>query len=206
MLLLYAIPVGMLLGFVAGGRLAPLGAIHIRLWPLALAGLVFQVVLFSSPLAAVVGAAGPALYVGSTLVVLVALLANLRQPGFRLILIGALCNLAAIVANGGQMPASPEAFAALTGLPAVPTEHFTNSVLAAPGTPLLFLGDIFVLPRPIPFANVFSIGDVLIAAGGVVFIARCMTRPLTATPLTPPTVATLEAPPVPARLRRATHG
>jgi hypothetical protein len=178
MLLLYAIPIGMLLGFLAGGRLTPLGAIHIRLWPLALGGLVFQVLLFSSPLAAVVGQAGPALYVGSTLVVLVALLANLRQPGFWLILVGALCNLAAIVANGGQMPATAEAFAALTGVGAVPTEHFSNSVVVSAHAPLLFLGDIFVLPRPFPFANVFSIGDVLIAVGGVVFIARTMTREL----------------------------
>lgn len=196
MLLLYAIPVGIVLGFLAGGRLAPLGAIHIRLWPLALGGLLFQVLLFSSPLASVVGAAGPALYVGSTLVVLAALLVNLHQPGFRLILVGALCNLAAIVANGGQMPASAEAFTALTGLPAVPTELFSNSVIAAPNAPLLFLGDIFVLPKPFPLANVFSIGDLLIAAGGVVFLVRTMNRPLAGAPLLP----------APSRLRRVSHG
>jgi hypothetical protein len=179
MLLLYAIPVGILLGLAAGGRLAPLGAIHIRFWPLALGGLLFQLLLFG-PLAPLVGTLGPVLYVGSTVVVLAALLANLRQPGFTLILLGALLNLAAIIANGGQMPASAEAFAALTGAGQVPTTDFSNSIVVAPDAPLFFLGDIFVLPRQIPLANVFSIGDVLIAAGGALFVALTMRRPQSA--------------------------
>ena len=46
-----------------------------------------------------------------------------------------------------------------------PTEEgFTNSeVLRDPN--LLFLGDVLPLPSWMPFANVFSIGDVLIAVG-----------------------------------------
>ena len=206
MLLLYAIPIGILLGFVAGGRLAPLGAIHIRLWPLALGGLLFQVFLFSPPLAAVVGAWGPPLYVGSTLVVLTALVFNLGQPGFRLILVGAACNLAAIVANGGQMPAPAEAFMALNGVAAVPSELFSNSVLAGPDAPLLWLGDIFVLPRPFPLANVFSIVDVLIAAGGTLFIARTMRRPLTGVASTPQPVTALPGVRIAGRLPGASRG
>jgi hypothetical protein len=202
MLLLYAIPIGILLGLVAGGRLAPLGAIHIRLWPLALGGLFFQLLLFG-PLAPLVGQLGPALFVGSTVVVLVALVANLGQPGFRLILLGALLNLAAIVANGGQMPASAEAFTALTGQPVVPTTVFSNSIVVAPDAPLLALGDIFVLPRPIPLANVFSIGDVLIAIGGALFVARTMVRPLTAA-TTPAVLTALPQPRGP--LSRAADG
>jgi hypothetical protein len=174
MLLLYAIPIGLLLGFAAGGRLGPLGNVRIRWWPLALGGLIFQVALFSPPIAASIGGWGPPLYVGSTVVVLVALLANLGQPGFRLIALGALLNLLVIIANGGQMPASAEAMLAAHGVAAVPTSDFSNSIIAAPGTPLYFLGDIFYLPRPIPLANVFSIGDVLIALGGAWFIARTM--------------------------------
>jgi hypothetical protein len=176
MLLLYAIPIGILLGLAAGGRLAPLGAVRIRWWPLALGGLLFQLVLFSPPVAAVVGAMGPVLYVGSTAVVLVALLANLSQPGFMIILGGALMNLAVISLNGGQMPAAPEAMFAAHGVAGVPTPHFSNSIIAAEGTPLWFLGDVFVLPRPFPMANVFSAGDVLIGVGGVWFVAQTMRR------------------------------
>lgn len=174
MILLYAILIGLILGLLSGGRLAPLGTARIRFWQVALLGLLFQVALFSSPLAAVVGPLGPSLYVLSTAIVLVALILNLRQPGFALIILGSFLNLAVIMLNGGQMPASPEALAVLHGTPALPTTDFSNSVVATPGAPLLFLGDIFVLPRPFPFANIFSVGDLLIGIGGAIFIVRTM--------------------------------
>jgi hypothetical protein len=174
MLLLYAVVIGLIAGLLSGGKLAALGSAHIRLWPVALIGLFAQLLLFSSPLAVVVGPWGPSLYVVSTVAVLMALVVNLRQPGFWLIIIGALANFAVIVANGGQMPASPDAWAALTGVAAVPTTDFSNSHLAGPHTVLAFLGDNFVLPRPLPFANVFSIGDVLIGAGGALFVYQQM--------------------------------
>ena len=177
MLLLYAVALGLLIGLASGGKLANLGQLTVRWWPVALIGLVVQVLLFSSPLAATVGRLGPSLYVASTAVVLMALVVNLRQPGFGLIILGAFLNFAVIVANGGQMPASPDALTVLIGAPILPTADFSNSAVAAPGTTLWFLGDIFVLPRPIPLANVFSIGDVLIGLGGAVFIVRSMHRP-----------------------------
>jgi hypothetical protein len=180
MILLYAVVFGLIVGLLTGGRLSGLGAVRMRFWQVALVGLLFQLALFSSPLARVVGDLGPLLYVGSTIVVLAALLTNVRLPGFPLIVAGALLNLAVILVNGGQMPASPDALAALTGVAAVPTTDFSNSVLAVPGTPLWFLGDVFVLPRPFPFANVFSFGDVLIGVGGGYFIVRTMHRPLAA--------------------------
>jgi len=174
LLLLYAVALGLIAGVFTRGSLAALGAVKIRYWPIALAGLAFQVLLFSPPLAAVVGEAGPVLYVGSTAVVLVALIANIRQPGFWLIVVGALANLIAIVANGGHMPASAEAWAVLNGVPQLPTTDFSNAAIAAPDAPFYFLGDLFVLPRPLPFANVFSIGDVLIGLGGGWFVVAVM--------------------------------
>ena len=174
MLLLYAVAFGLLAGVLTRGSVTALGSVKVRLWPIALIGLAFQALLFSSPLAAVVGKLGPSLYVISTTLVLMALVVNLRQPGFWLIILGALANFTVIVANGGQMPASPDAFAALNGVPVVPTADFSNSVIAGPNTPFYFLADLFVLPRPLPFANVFSIGDVLIGLGGAWFIVAVM--------------------------------
>ena len=174
MLLLYAVAFGLLVGLLTRGHLSALGTVRIRFWPVALAGLAFQGFLFSSPFASVVGDAGPALYVGSTLVVLLALVPNLRQPGFWLIFLGALANFTVIVANGGYLPASAEAWAALNGTPALPATDFSNAVIAGPNTPFHFLADLFVLPRPFPFANVFSIGDVLIGLGGAWFVIAAM--------------------------------
>jgi Family of unknown function (DUF5317) len=110
-------------------------------------------------------------------VVFAALLRNLDLPGLPVAAFGAACNLLAIIANGGSMPSDPAAWRALTGVAEVPTTAFTNSSLMGPGTALPWLGDIFVLPRPIPLANVFSIGDVLIAIGIAWCVARSMRRP-----------------------------
>ena len=76
-------------------------------------------------------------------------------------------NLLAIVANGGVMPASPEAVARSAARTAT---GFSNSVVVADPA-LRPLTDIFALPPWLPFANVFSIGDVLLGVGIAVVIA-----------------------------------
>ena len=176
MLLLYAIAAGLLLGRVRGGRVSALATLRIRWVWLAVAGLVFQLLLFSPAVVEHVGSAGPLLYVVSSLVVFAALLRNLDLPGLPVVALGAFLNLAAILANGGYMPSDPAAWQALTGTAGLPTDSYTNSTLWTPGTALAHLGDLFVLPRPIPLANVFSIGDALIAVG----IAWCVMRSMLA--------------------------
>ena len=175
MLLLYSILAGLLIGRVVGGGFGALSDLELRWWWVALGGLVFQLVLFSAPVAERVGAAGPILYVGSSVAVFGALLRNLRLTGFPLIALGAGLNLVAIVANGGYMPSSPDAWLTLNGVAALPSAEYTNSSLIGPSTLLPFLGDIFVLPRPLPLANVFSIGDVLVGVGAAWCLIGTMT-------------------------------
>jgi len=74
--------------------------------PAIFAGLAFQAVLFAPAVSDRVGNLGPALYLGSTLVVLAAVVRNGRIPGMPVVIAGALSNVAAIAANGGYMPAS----------------------------------------------------------------------------------------------------
>ena len=62
----------------------------------------------------------------------------------------------------------------LIGVPELPPAELSNAFIATPETPFYFLGDQFVLPRPFPFANVFSIGDVLIGLGGAWFVVAVM--------------------------------
>jgi hypothetical protein len=170
MFMLYAVAIGLALGLFLRGRLARLGQIRLRWAPLAIAGLAVQVVLFSAPVADAVGAAGPPIYVASTAAVLAAVLVNWRVPGLPVVAAGATSNLLAIVANGGYMPASPDALAALG---AAPGSGFSNS--ATPETVALApLTDIFAMPTWMPFANVYSIGDVLIGVGIVVAIVAAM--------------------------------
>jgi hypothetical protein len=178
MLLLYFIVGGLLAGKLAGGRIAAIGEIKFRWWALALGGLGVQAVLFAPPVAAQIGTAGPALYVASTVAVLAVLLRNLGMAGFPVIAAGAGLNLVAIAANGGYMPSSPDAWQSLNGVSALPVAAYTNSALASSATAFPYLGDILVLPRPMPFANVFSIGDVLVGLGAAFFLVTTMRRPL----------------------------
>jgi hypothetical protein len=113
----------------------------------------------------------PAIYLGSTLVVFAAVLRNIRLPGMALVALGSVSNLAAIAANGGSMPASASALTA-AGLPVV--DH-GNSVVV-PNPALEPLTDIFAIPAGVPFANVFSVGDVLIFVGIGWLIAATMRR------------------------------
>jgi len=169
MFILYAILAGLLIGFLLGGRLESIAETRFRWGWLAILALAIQLVLFS-PLAGGLGDAARWIYVASTALVVIVVLANLRLPGLPIVLLGALSNLAAIVANGGSMPASPAALAALGG---TVNNGPTNSIVVEHPA-LEPLTDIFAMPAWIPFANIFSIGDVLIAIGVAVAIAAAM--------------------------------
>jgi hypothetical protein len=172
MFILYALVVGLVLGLALGGRPAGLGTLTFR-WPwVFLAGLVVQLVLFSDAVTERVGDLGPPIYVGSTAIVFVAVLANRAIPGMTIVALGSLSNLLAILANGGYMPASAEGLRSLGWLPE--TVYSNSAVLPNPA--LEPLTDIFALPSWLPGANVFSIGDVLIGLGVVVIIVAAMRR------------------------------
>jgi hypothetical protein len=169
--ILYAVPIGIVGGYLLGGRLERLSAVRLRWAPLALLGLAVQIALFTDPLSKVVGDAGPAIYVASTVAVLAAVVRNLDIPGLAIIALGAASNLAAILANGGYMPADPDAVAAIGGIaPGYSNSSVTTDPVLGP------LTDIFATPAWLPFANVFSVGDVLIGIGVAVTIAIGMRR------------------------------
>ncbi|WP_084039531.1 DUF5317 domain-containing protein [Demequina sp. NBRC 110053] len=86
---------------------------------------------------------------------------NRHSLGLVVVGAGALLNGVTIALNGGTLPASPEAVAAA----GIDADHaFVNAgVIEDPVLP--WLGDVFAWPEPLPLANTFSAGDVLIVAG-----------------------------------------
>lgn len=172
MFILYAVIVGIAVGLALGGRIGALASIQFRWAPLIPLGFLIQILLFTDAVASRVGAAGPVIYVVSTAFVGAAVIRNLRVPGMPLILLGALSNMAAILANGGFMPAAAGAMAAVGR--DVPTTYSNSSIVAEPA--LAPLVDQFALPRWLPFANVFSVGDAILAAGVVVLIVAATRR------------------------------
>lgn len=173
MFILYAVVIGLVLGVLAGGRPARLGDLKVRWGWVILAGLWVQVLLFSDPVTARIGDLGVPIYVASTSAVLAAIVVNRAIPGMPVVALGAISNFAAIVANGGYMPASPVAMAAI-GM--APKDVYSNSAVL-PNAPLAPLTDIFALPSWLPWTNIFSIGDVLIGVGVAMVIVIAMRRP-----------------------------
>jgi Family of unknown function (DUF5317) len=171
--ILYALVIGLAVGLLLGGRPSGLGELQFRWAWVFLAGILIQVALFSDPVTARIGDLGAPIYVLSTGLVLAAVLANRRIAGMPVVAVGAASNLAAIVANGGYMPASAGAMAALGRTP--PSVYSNSTFVADPM--LAALTDIFALPGWLPWTNVFSVGDVLIAIGVVVVLVAAMRRP-----------------------------
>jgi len=97
---------------------------------------------------------------------------NIRLPGIWLTAFGSAANAVTITLNGGVLPASAAALSAAGWDP--DDSGFSNSAsLASPH--LAVLGDNYVTPSWVPFANVYSLGDVLIIAG-VVLLVEGLTR------------------------------
>jgi hypothetical protein len=168
---LIAVPIGVVVGLLLGGRVDRLSRLGFMWAWLAIAGLAIQVGLFSTSFAdSFAPGVGEAIYVASTGMVLIAVWRNLAIPGLPIVAIGAISNLAAVVANGGVMPTTVEALRT-AGLGS--EAGFSNSAVVADPA-LAPLTDIFAIPAALPLANVFSIGDVLIAIGLIVTIALGM--------------------------------
>jgi hypothetical protein len=167
-LMLLVISLAVVAGALAGGRLDRLPHAGVRLAPLAVVGLALQ-------LAPVPGRAALVLLYLSFGLLLGFAAANLRQPGFALVLLGLVLNLAVIGANGG-MPVARSAIVAsgqqdTLGELAEDGDGVKHH-LAGPSTRLLLLGDVLALPPPVK--QVISVGDVAIDAGIFWFVVSAM--------------------------------
>jgi hypothetical protein len=156
---------------VAGGSLLRLHSLRLR-WPFAIAvSLWIQIMVITVLPSGLPAAASRGLHLVSYVLAAAFLAVNRRIPWLWLVSAGGLCNLVAIGANGGVMPASRAALATAGLLPRASsgTPAFSNSAYR-PGQHLRFLGDVFSVPRGWPMANVFSIGDVLIVVGAFLLL------------------------------------
>ncbi len=168
MLMLAAMLLGVGAVPLAGGNLGALRDVRLRLPWAVPAALAVQVVITTiAPDGS--RAVRVAAHLGSYLLAGAFVAANRRLPFAWMIGLGGLLNLLAIAANGGVMPASPDALRR-AGWP-VTSDQFENSTaLADPELP--FLGDVFAVPAWVPLANVFSVGDVLLVVGGIAAVHR----------------------------------
>lgn len=168
-----ALPVlaALVVGVALGGRLGNLAHLHLRASWLFFAAIALQVIAF--PFAFLPWRTGETasttLWLASYALLIGAAVLNRRITGVPLVALGMGMNVAAIAANGGMMPVLPEAMHAAGG------SHTTlNNSTAAPDPHISWLVDRWAAPDWIPLANVFSVGDVLIAAGAAVIVLAAL--------------------------------
>lgn len=154
-------------GWALGGRLSALQALPIRWGALPFVAFGAQWLLIRVPGPDPLPVLGAA-FVASYGPLIVFLWINRRLPGLKLALVGTLLNLAVILANGGFMPMAPATFAATYAEVPAPLagQRIAQSkdvALPPDRAALAGLGDTLALTWP--FRSVFSIGDLVLAAG-----------------------------------------
>jgi len=168
--------VAALVGVACGGSLARCLTARLAWWPMLLAAFAVELVLYNPPINRLdwAIAAGPSIWVLSKVLMLAVLARNAvvdesGRPAWVVIFVGIAFNTLAIVTNGGHMPQSPEAAAAVWGADYVRadaySDHLENISWMGPDSRLAWLCDILPLPRWLPRPNVLSIGDVLLSLG-----------------------------------------
>lgn len=165
---------------IFGGRLENLLSCKFKHAWMVFIALGFKIISITS-LYQTVGISGdiiPYFRVLSLLLVVLFIIVNISFKGMPLVALGLICNTMVIMFNNGNMPVNAD-FAHLiaTGkeLEALKSGLPVNSfILTSSYTKLAFLGDIFLMPQWIPLTRLFSIGDVLITIGAVIFVAYYM--------------------------------
>jgi hypothetical protein len=165
----------LVLGKLLGGRLSALAETRIRGKSLAFAAIGLQLVAFPVDLLpwSTPSAVASGLWLASYALLVAMLLLNARLPGTPLIAAGLVGNVVAIVANGGLMPVRDAALRA-----AGTDYHVHNNSIQLAKPHLAALVDRWAAPDWVPLANVYSIGDVLIALGTIVVVVAAMRAPV----------------------------
>lgn len=178
MVLLWAIFLGLVIGLIRHRGLAHVAGLKLRASWLVLLAVLIQILILPLGQGAtpIVAWGMEYLHIGSYLLLLLFAVVNFRERALWVMALGLLSNFIVITANGGHMPASLDALRA-AGRTATVERLLTdgvsgNVVLMSDQTKLNFLGDIFWLPNWVPFANAFSVGDLLLALGVIWLLAK----------------------------------
>jgi Family of unknown function (DUF5317) len=164
-----ALPVlaALAIGVALGGRLANLAQLDLRASWLFFVAIALQVLAFPFGFLPWETDASVAslLWLASYTLLIAAAVLNRRIAGVPVVALGMGSNVVAVVANGGTMPVLPRAMHGAGG------SHTTlHNSTATPDPHLSWLVDRWAAPDWIPLANVFSVGDVIIAVGAVVIV------------------------------------
>lgn len=181
MILAAAFALSVVWGLARGGSLRALASLPLRWGGIALLAFALQIYLIYFPEVRAEGLVSLRVLVliASYLLLFAVVWKNRALPGVWLVGAGLVANFAVMLANGGYMPITREALAAVGHLgnvtasgPGARVLATKDVVLPREQTLLWLLSDIFIVPPPFPIPSVFSLGDVLIAAGVFLLVQR----------------------------------
>ena len=179
------IVIALIVGWLSGGKFLRLADIHIKhVWLLAVtlflyfAAWGFRLKLGTAHFEWLYGA----MFIASRLALLGLVVANIRVPGAKLILIGMVLNLIAITSNHCTMPARAEAIGDVYGsayLAYFKTAPHIQSALLDASSKAKFLCDNIAMRKPYALVpEVVSVGDVTMSVGILLAIVGIMRTPL----------------------------
>lgn len=182
MFVLIVLACSLILSLATGGRLRYVEGFRLRVLPLGIGAFVLQVLMFTARGELLLGSLLPLAYMCSLLMLLAFLVLNWKVAGVPVLLAGLLLNVVVIGANGGRMPANPQALIA-TGQAdraelLVQEGAAANVVLMSDETHLNALGDYIVLPFLGSLGSAYSVGDLVALAGEALLVYGMVRKPV----------------------------
>lgn len=174
-----AVLLGLIVGRLRGGRSLHIGNLEFKGWVLIVIGFLLQMLPMLLGRMGWMAHNGPVVAFATLVLVFLIVVLNGRKPGFLVIALGAVLNIAAMAFHGLKMPVYLPALRG-TGRTELVESIVNNAVLNYSGLETLagwsdYLGKVIPVPRFYPLAQVLSVGDLLISAGIFLFVMGQMT-------------------------------
>lgn len=177
-----AILLGLLAGWLRGGRSLNIGNLEFKGWVLIVIGFLIQMLPMLLGRMSWMAHNGPIVAFSTLVLVFFLVLLNWDKHGFWLVALGAVLNILTMAFHGLKMPVLlPELRNA--GHLELLESVTNNAVLNYTGLEQLshwsdYLGKVIILPNFYPLAQMLTLGDVLISMGLFLFVMGQMTTSL----------------------------
>ena len=180
MIMLWSVIIGLLIGYLRGGKIENLAQIEFNYSWLIVAAILIQIIILPllPGMGPLIGSGQSIFHIISYILIGIFIVFNWRVFQVLIIGAGAFLNGIVISLNGGYMPASPNMLqrAGKGEIARVlrETGQHSNVVKMGKDTICNFLGDLLYLPHWLPFSSAFSIGDLIISIGIILLISDYM--------------------------------
>lgn len=170
---------GLLVGKARGGKISNISSGEIRGWYFIIASFLieFTAVYLAAKGVKLIIDGISFIHLLSYVLLFFGLFMNFDKYSFWIITAGVFLNFIVIMANGGQMPISPEALSSAglyKNMADIAEGRIITHTLINETTRFKILADILALPKFYPRPKVYSLGDILMALGIFIYIQQLM--------------------------------